>query len=89
MVTWQPVNGAVSYSVYRSTVDSGEYLAVGSVAADTFSDTGLAANATYYYRISALNGSGESQKSAPVSGTAAIQTGFVPFVRPSLQLAME
>jgi fibronectin type 3 domain-containing protein len=87
-ITWPAVTGAATYNVYRSTVDTGTYSAIGSVAADTFSDTGLAAGATYYYRISGVNSSGESEKSAPVRATTLL-TGFIPFIRFSLQLAME
>ena len=86
MVTWQPLNGAVSYNVYRSTVDTGEYSAVGSTAADTFSDTGLVAGATYYYKVSGLNTSGESGKSEPVPATTLV-TGFIQFEGPEIVMA--
>jgi fibronectin type 3 domain-containing protein len=88
VITWPAVTGAASYNVYRSDVDTGTYAAIGSVATDTFSDTGLAAGATYYYKISGVNSSGESEQSAPVSATTLL-TGFVPFLRPLEMLALE
>jgi fibronectin type 3 domain-containing protein len=88
VITWPTVTGAASYKVYRSTVDTGAFPLADSVTADTFSDTGLAAGATYYYRISGLNNSGESEQSAPVQATTLL-TGFVPFLRPLEMLAFE
>ena len=87
-ITWPVVAGAASFKVYRSDIDTGTYSVIGSVAKDTFNDTGLVAGATYYYKVTGINVSGESKQSAPVSATTLL-TGFIPFIRPSLQLAME
>jgi fibronectin type 3 domain-containing protein len=65
-ITWTAVAGAGSYTVYRSTNDTGTYPVIDSVATDTFSDTGLTAGATYYYKIRAVDSSGESGLSAPL-----------------------
>jgi fibronectin type 3 domain-containing protein len=87
-ITWPVVTGAASFKVYRSDIDTGTYSVIDSVAKDTFNDTGLVAGATYYYKVTGINVSGESKQSAPVSATTLL-TGFIPFIRPSLQFAME
>jgi fibronectin type 3 domain-containing protein len=87
-ITWPAVTGAASFKVYRSDIDTGTYSVIDSVAKDTFNDTGLVAGATYYYKVTGINVSGESKQSVPVHATTLL-TGFIPFIRPSLQLAME
>jgi mannan endo-1,4-beta-mannosidase len=51
---------------------------VGSVSAATFSDTGLAASTTYFYKVEALDAAGSSAASAQASATtqAATTGGF-------------
>jgi fibronectin type 3 domain-containing protein len=87
-ITWPAVTGAASFKVYRSDIDTGTYSVIDSVAKDTFNDTGLVAGATYYYKVTGINVSGESKQSVPVQATTLL-TGFIPYIRPSLQLAME
>jgi fibronectin type 3 domain-containing protein len=62
-IVWLPDTGASSYKVYRSTSDTGTFAAVGTCASDTFVDTGLSPGTRYYYAVTAVNLSGESQKS--------------------------
>jgi len=75
MVVWPPVAGAKSFKVYRSaTNDTGSYVAVGTVTADTIidsgtADTSLSPSTLYYYKVTALDTSGESGQSAPASAT--------------------
>src|SRR5262249_57764285 len=40
-----------------------------NVTTNSFTDTGLTNSTTYYYQVSAVNGSGQSAKSAEVSAT--------------------
>jgi len=59
-----------NYRVYRSTASGGPYTLIASPAANSYSDTGLAAATTYYYVVSAVDTSGnEGLKSAEASGT--------------------
>jgi fibronectin type 3 domain-containing protein len=69
-LSWTGSSGALSYQVKRSTTSGGPYTAV-SVPVNTtsFSDTGLLSSTTYYYVVSAINGSGESANSAQASAT--------------------
>ena len=64
-IVWQADTGASSYTVYRRPNDTAAFAAVGVSASDTFTDTGLSPATRYSYAVSAVNVSGESQKSAP------------------------
>ncbi len=67
------------YYIYRSEVSGGTFTLIDSVdhPTVTFSNTGLSGETTYYYTISAVNGSGESDQTDEVSATT---TGPVPNV---------
>jgi fibronectin type 3 domain-containing protein len=65
-LSWAAVSGAASYNVKRSTSAGGE-ITVASVAGNGFTDTGLLNGTNYYYKVSAVNISGESPDSAEVS----------------------
>jgi len=54
IIQWTAVDGATTYHVYRDDVD------VATVSGTEYTDTGLTANQSYHYRISAVNTDGES-----------------------------
>jgi predicted esterase len=64
-----------AFELYRSTTNNGDYYKYRTLAANTtsFSDTGLFANAIYYYKVSAVNNGGNSafsnEDSAKASNT--------------------
>jgi hypothetical protein len=60
---------ATSYNVYRSDSYDGAYALAGSSTETSYTDTGLDPSATYYYKISAVNGYAESPLSSWVSAT--------------------
>ena len=64
-VGWQAVAGATGYSIERST-DGVTWAAAGSAgpAATSFADSGLGGGRRYFYRVSALDGTGRSAPSA-------------------------
>jgi fibronectin type 3 domain-containing protein len=67
-LTWTPSAGATSYRIYRATTSGGEGgspIQTG-VTSGSFTDTGLTANTTYYYQVSAVNAGGESPRSSEV-----------------------
>jgi hypothetical protein len=69
-INWSAVTDSPCYNLKRSTTNGGPYTTVASgVTAGTFTDTGLAANTTYYYVVSSgrIN-AGESVNSSLVSG---------------------
>jgi fibronectin type 3 domain-containing protein len=66
-LTWQAVDGAQSYTVYRRLGLKGGYVSVGSSSSTVFMDTGLASGAIYYYTVTASNQWGEGSMSNWVS----------------------
>ncbi len=69
-LSWTASTGATSYSVLRATTTGGPYTGIASgVASTTYSDTGLAANTTYYYVVQAVNSGGASGNSNQASAT--------------------
>jgi fibronectin type 3 domain-containing protein len=64
-ITWTAVSGAASYNIYRATSNGGNYTKINAsaVGVNSYTNTGLAAGKTYYYKISAVNAGGESDRS--------------------------
>jgi fibronectin type 3 domain-containing protein len=68
-LSWNPVLGATSYSIKRSTTSGGPYTTIANGVGTiflTYVDTGLAPNTTYYYVVTATNNLGAS----PISASA-------------------
>ena len=68
MLTWNTVEGATSYRIYRSTSKGSGYSLLGTVTATSYTNTGAKAGTTYYYRVKAVNDAGLSPYSNIVSG---------------------
>jgi hypothetical protein len=70
-VSWDPVGGTAWYTVYWST-SPGVDETSNSISTSRFpyEHTGLSDTTTYYYRVSAVNGMGESPLSSEVSARA-------------------
>ncbi|MFY9615690.1 MAG: N,N-dimethylformamidase beta subunit family domain-containing protein [Candidatus Dormiibacterota bacterium] len=66
---WNAVSGATSYKVQRSPNGSSGWTQVGTSTAAAYMDMALAASTTYYYRVLASNGSGDSGPSNTASAT--------------------
>ena len=62
-LAWEPVEQALSYTVYRKA-NNGEEERMGSAPAARFTDTGVEPSTTYTYRVTATAAGGESEKSA-------------------------
>lgn len=80
-VNWNAVTGATSYNIYWSTT-SGVTVGTGTKitgATRPFVQTGLSAGTSYYYVVTAVNGSGES----PASVQAFATTNPPPVVLPA------
>ena len=60
MLTWDAVDGATSYRVYRATAKNGAYSVINTTKALTYTNTGAALGTTYYYKVEALNAAGKS-----------------------------
>jgi len=81
-LSWTQTSGATGYDIYRSTSLTGTYSRVGSEptvssgSTVSYSDTnGLSSGTAYYYKITALNASGESTSSSAVSVTTLTSSG--------------
>lgn len=59
-LTWDEVQGATRYQVYRATSKNGYYRQIASVSASysSYTSMGLDANKTYYYKIRAIRSNG-------------------------------
>jgi lysyl endopeptidase len=74
-ISWGAVSGATSYTILRSTTSGGPYSSVGTSATTSFSNTGLTCNTTYYYVVTASNGTCSSGNSAQAQATTSACTG--------------
>lgn len=64
-LSWKPINDAVMYYIYRSKSEDGTYSLVGTSTKPIFSDS-VATTTNYYYKISAVNTGGFSERSKPL-----------------------
>ncbi len=72
------MTGATSYNVYCSTLPFGTAGTKITGAARPYVQTGLAPSTTYYYVVTAVNGSGESAPSAQAAATTNAPVPVVP-----------
>jgi hypothetical protein len=74
---WDVQPGKIRYSVKRSTTHGGPYQTIAPppvLTTNTFTDTSVAGNTTYYYVVSAINVAGEGPNSFEVTATAPADT---------------
>jgi DNA-binding beta-propeller fold protein YncE/mono/diheme cytochrome c family protein len=70
-LNWTQSTGATANKVYRSTTAGGPYTLRATLApASSYQDTGLTSGSRYYYRVTALNATGESGFSNEASAQA-------------------
>ena len=55
-LTWDEVDGAVKYEIYRATSQNGTYKKIKTVTATTFTNTDARKGTTYYYKVRAVMG---------------------------------
>ncbi len=74
-LSWADVSSETGFKVERKTGAGGTYVQIGTTGATitTYSDTGLAAATTYFYRVRATNAAGDS----PYSPEASANTSAV------------
>jgi Leucine-rich repeat (LRR) protein len=65
---WAQQENTYFYKVYRATTSSGVYQEIGISSSNEFVDGNLEASKKYWYKISAVNAEGETEKTAAVSG---------------------
>ncbi len=65
-LTWTALSGATKYRIYRSSSSGGTYAKIGETTSAAYTNLSLSSNTLYYYKVSAVNSSGEGAKSAAV-----------------------
>lgn len=78
-VSWDEVDGATSYQVYRSTDknDDEEYKRIATVTATSFVDTSASSSKTYYYKVCGVRGESKTELAGPVSLGSSVGTKVV------------
>ncbi|MDD6390359.1 MAG: fibronectin type III domain-containing protein, partial [Firmicutes bacterium] len=83
---WTKAADVDEYHIYRASSAGGEYVEIGTSDTNTYKDTGLAFNKSYYYKVSASNSAGTGLMSScfkaatvsvPSKVTGLVQTGKV------------
>ncbi|NLD91586.1 MAG: 4Fe-4S binding protein [Fibrobacter sp.] len=72
-VKFNTVTGATGYKLYSSS-NNNTFTLLSSLTSTNYTHSGLTANTTYYYKVSAVNGSAESAQSASVSARTSAAT---------------
>ena len=57
------------FRIYRSSSEDGTYGQIAEPSATSYTNTGLSASTTYWYKVEAYNDAGPSAQTAPASGT--------------------
>lgn len=70
-VQWDAVTGAASYDLYRGLSSNGETLYASGIVSNYFVNTKVTTSPTYYYEVTAVNGGGQSPRSAEAHATLA------------------
>ena len=59
-LSWDKINEAKSYNIYRATSENGKYAKVGSSKTTSFKNTKLKPSVSYWYKVTAVATGGES-----------------------------
>ncbi len=87
-IRWTLPPGAAYSIVYRSFTENGPYSKIASLTSDTFVDSKVEKERTYYYRISAVDQSGkESPQSRPLFAALQEKTAVASPGKPNLRKA--
>ena len=54
-LTWEKIEGATEYKIYRATSKDGEYKLIKTTAGTSFTNTSAKAGSTYYYKVKAIH----------------------------------
>jgi len=76
-IDWTAVTDATNYNVYRAITADGTYSKLAEITTESaiYVDTELQANTTYYYKVTAVNSEGESDRSAVAFATTTSDVG--------------
>ncbi|MDF3056033.1 MAG: hypothetical protein K0R17_248 [Rariglobus sp.] len=76
---YRPADEVKSYIIYAGSAKEGEFKRIASVTDRTFTHSKLPADASYFYRVSAVTAEGESEQSKPVNGFTFTRCAGAPF----------
>ena len=82
-VTWEKVDGAVKYEVYRATSRDGAYTLKKTTTGTSFTNTSATAGKTYYYKVRAI-----AEKSAADSDYSEIKSRTCDLARPNVSVTL-
>ena len=71
-LAWNAVANTSYYNIYRSTTTNTEVQIFNGIPGKAFTDTTVIGNTTYFYKVTAVNGAGESARSAEASGSVSL-----------------
>ncbi len=71
--TWEKLEGAVSYVVYRAESADGTYQKMYSTKGTSYTNTSAEAGKTYFYKVEAILGDGSVIVSEPVQNSVKVQ----------------
>jgi hypothetical protein len=77
-LSWSASSGADYYTLLRSTTSRGFYSPVAVISTTSYTDASIANHSTYYYYVTASNGTGASVKSAQAIATLNINAPATP-----------
>ena len=72
-ISWNSVSGASGYEVYRADSKTGTYKIIKTVTAKSFTNTGLTAGKTYYYKVRAYRYKGTKKVYGGFSGVVSVK----------------
>lgn len=82
-VSWDAVDGAVEYEVYRATSKNGTYTKVNTTTGTSYTNTSAEAGKTYYYKVRAV-----AEKSAANSAYSTVKSRTCDLARPSVSITL-
>lgn len=62
-ISWDQVEGAITYNVYRSNKEKGTYEFIGKSKTTSYKDESVLTTIPYFYKVSAVNAGGISEQS--------------------------
>lgn len=76
-LSWNMVLGATNYNIYRSPVQGGGYVKIGTSTTPSYTDASVNNGTTYYYVVTVVDGQGnESSYSNEANATPAFPIGY-------------
>jgi hypothetical protein len=73
-LSWTKASGATGYEIYRASSKTGTYTKVATTKKNSYTNTKLKANTTYYYKVRAYKTSGSTTVYGKLSGAVKVTT---------------